>query len=113
MRFAIPFALGCVVALNSGAGQEKDYRRIHADAIVVDTHNDVVQRALHGEDLSVLTHHGHSDLPRFKQGGVDVQMFSIWVPPDRTSRSYYDQSNEQIDSIESLARRNPAAMGIA
>jgi membrane dipeptidase len=106
-------AVGCVIALNTGAAQDKDYRRIHADAIVVDTHNDVVQRALHGEDLGVLTHHGHSDLPRFKQGGVDVQMFSIWVPPERTKRSYYDQANEQIDSIESLARRNPSAMGIA
>jgi membrane dipeptidase len=40
-------------------------------------------------------------------------MFSIWVPPERTTRSYYDQANEQIDSIESLARRNPSAMGIA
>lgn len=113
MKLARLLAVGCVIALNTGTAQDKDYRRIHADAIVVDTHNDVVQRALHGEDLGVLTHHGHSDLPRFKQGGVDVQMFSIWVPPERTKRSYYDQANEQIDSIESLARRNPSAMGIA
>jgi membrane dipeptidase len=28
-------------------------------------------------------------------------------------RSYYDQSNEQIDSVESFVRRNPASVGMA
>ena len=103
-----------VAALSSVCcGQEIDYRKLHKEALVVDTHNDVVQRILAGEDLSRLTHHGHSDLPRFETGGLDVQMFSIWVPPEQTSRSYYDQSNEQIDSIESLVRRNPERAGMA
>jgi membrane dipeptidase len=90
-----------------------DYRKLHFDALVVDTHNDVVQRILDGEDISFPTHHGHSDLPRFKEGGLDVEMFSIWVPPEKTSRSYYDQANEQIDSIESFVRRNPSQVGMA
>ena len=92
------------------------YRAIHDSAIVVDTHNDVVQRILNGEDLSIRTTHGHSDLPRWKEGGVDIQVFSIWVPPEKTTVSYYDQANEQIDSVESLIRRNPgvaAPMGTA
>lgn len=91
----------------------KDYRKLHFDAIVADTHNDVVQRVLNGEDLSKRTLKGHSDFPRFIEGGVDIEMFSIWVPPERTHKSYFLQANEQIDSIESLARRNPAMMGIA
>lgn len=96
-----------------GSSQDTDYRKIHRDAIVVDTHNDVVQRMLHGEDISVRTRHGHSDLPRFEEGGLDVEMFSIWVPPEKTSRPYYDQSNEQIDSVESFVRRNPGKAGFA
>src|SRR5436309_3481963 len=83
------------------SAQEADYKKIHFDALVVDTHNDVVQRILSGEDITAPTRHGQSDLPRFRAGGLDVQMFSIWVPPERTVHSYYDQSDEQIDSIES------------
>ena len=90
-----------------------DYRSVHKRATVVDTHNDVVQRVLAGEDISALTHHGHSDLPRFLAGGVDVQVFSIWVPPEKTSKPYFDQANEQIDSVVSFARRNPASVGFA
>lgn len=101
---------GCSCLLH---GQSVDYRKVHFDALVVDTHNDVVQRILNGEDISGRTNHGHSDLPRFKEGGVDVQMFSMWVPPTRLSRPYFDQANEQIDSIESFVNRNAEQVGFA
>jgi membrane dipeptidase len=68
---------------------------------------------LEGEDISVRTQHGHSDLPRFREGGLDVEIFSIWVPPARMSHPYFDQANEQIDSIESFVRRNPSQVGMA
>lgn len=53
---------------------------LHQKAIVADTHNDVLSSAtLKGlnieEDLSGKT---HSDLARFRKGGVDVQVFSIF-----------------------------------
>ncbi len=104
-------AILSVFAFGFKAGS--DYKKIHFDAIVVDTHNDVVQRMVNGEDISVRTTHGHSDLPRFKEGGVDIQMFSIWVPPEKTSRPYYDQANEQIDSVMSFVKRNPAQVVFA
>ncbi|MBI5216683.1 MAG: membrane dipeptidase [Ignavibacteriae bacterium] len=90
-----------------------NYRAIHYNALLVDTHNDVVQRVLGGEDISFRTLHGHSDLPRFIEGGVDVQMFSIWVPPEKKKQSYYAQANEQIDSIMSFVKRNPEQTGFA
>jgi membrane dipeptidase len=105
-------ALGAL-ALQLARAQQPDYKKIHFDAIVVDTHNDVVQRILEGEDLSVRTKHGQSDLPRFKEGGLDVEMFSIWVPPQRSHPSFYAQADEQIDSVLSLARRNPKVMAMA
>lgn len=90
-----------------------DFHKLHFDSIVADTHNDVVQRILGGEDIGVRTSKGHSDLPRFVEGGLDIQMFSIWVPPEKQHKSYFDQANEQIDSIESLVRRNPNLIGFA
>jgi len=55
-------------------------RRIHKDAVVVDTHNDFISKSLeHGfvfdQDNKGKT---HSDLARMKQGGVDIQIFSIF-----------------------------------
>jgi membrane dipeptidase len=93
--------------------QSVDYKKIHFDAIVVDTHNDVAQRMINGENISIRTMRGHSDLPRFREGGVDVEMFSIWVPPEKTARSYFDQANEQIDSVLTFAKTNSASVLMA
>ncbi len=90
-----------------------DYRALHFQAIVVDTHNDVAQRMLAGEDISRQTLHGQSDLPRFLQGGLDIEVFSIWVPPGKGGRPYADQADEQIDSVESFVERNSARVGLA
>jgi len=108
--FLFSAVLACFIV---GFQNEADYRTLHFKATVVDTHNDVVQRVLEGEDISTRTLHGHSDLPRFQEGGLDVEMFSIWVPPEKISRSYYDQADEQIDSIVSFVRRNPSKVGFA
>lgn len=98
---------------SSGRTFVGDFRKLHFSAVVADTHNDVVQRILEGEDIGIRTHRGHSDLPRFAEGGLDIQIFSIWVPPERKDKSYFEQANEEIDSIENLARRRPEKMGIA
>ncbi|MGA9363249.1 MAG: dipeptidase [Bacteroidota bacterium] len=109
----LPVLFGLFLSIVSSSVAQIDYKKLHFDAIVVDTHNDVVQRILSGEDISFRTPHGHSDLPRFKEGGLDVEVFSIWVPPEKTSRPYYDQADEQIDSIMSFVSRNPVQVGLA
>lgn len=106
----------CSLLLGAHSSQSPkniDYRKLHFDAIVADTHNDVVQRMLRGEDVGTLTVGGHFDLPRSKAGGLDIQMFSVWVPPDKQHAAYFDQANEQIDSIERLIRRNETRAGLA
>ncbi|MBA4312038.1 MAG: membrane dipeptidase [Chlorobiaceae bacterium] len=85
---------------------QTDYRKIHFHSIVVDAHNDVVGRMMSGEDISVKTSHGHSDLPRFLDGGVDVQIFSIFVSPRQPAKEYYSIANRQIDAIESFIKRS-------
>ena len=58
----------------------QSYLKLHEKAIVVDTHNDVLTTAtLEGMSIETdLTGKTHSDLARFKKGGVDVQVFSIF-----------------------------------
>jgi membrane dipeptidase len=103
------------ISFFEGAGFHgtQDYKKLHRDALVIDTHNDVVQRILGGEDISRRTMHGHSDLPRFREGGLDVEFFSVWVPPEKTTKSYKAQADEQIDSVESFVRRNSQSVAFA
>ncbi len=83
-----------------------DVNTLHRRAIVADTHNDVLLRAMKGEDLSLRTAEGHSDLVRLKEGGVDVQFFSVWCGSDFGSGRAYRRANEMIDSLEATVRRS-------
>lgn len=81
---------------------------VHRKAIVVDTHNDVLQRSLSGEDLAVRTKEGHSDIVRMREGGVDVEFFSVWCGSDYGPGKAYQRANQQIDSLESMLKRCPS-----
>jgi len=83
-----------------------DYLKFHYDAIVADTHNDVLLRAMEGEDISVETRVGHSDLARLKKGGVDIQVFAVWVDPIAFEKKPFKRAKDMIDTLYSIARRN-------
>ncbi len=76
------FAMLITMLMLSSRVFPTDYKKVHQQSIVVDTHNDVLLRALKGEDISVRTMDGHSDIVRLKEGGVDVQIFSVWCGGD-------------------------------
>lgn len=78
--------------------------KIHEDAIVVDTHGDILFNQIKsGIDIGKLQLKGNFDLARAKQGGLDVQFFSIWC--DETGG--YALANREIDSLYSLIKRYP------
>lgn len=67
---------------------EKNYIKTHFDAIVVDTHNDFIWQVHNkGADLGADNSFTHSDIPKFKKGGVDVQVFAVWIPMKEVKRS--------------------------
>ena len=41
---------------------------------VADLHNDVLQRAIRGEDIAKLTFNGHSDLIRLNNSCIDCEL---------------------------------------
>jgi len=91
--------------------QAQSYKKIHKDAILVDTHNDVLINVLEGLSLEDdLTGKTHSDLARFKKGGVDVQFFSIWSDGSYGKGKGFKFANQQIDSVYAIAARNPDKM---
>jgi len=55
---------------------------LHRNAIVVDMHNDVTQRLIvEGVNLGDRLPDGHTDIPRMREGGLDAEFLSVFVPP--------------------------------
>ena len=87
--------------------EKKSYDEIHNEAIVIDTHNDILMKAadngvIFDQDLTGLT---HSDLARWKKGGLDVQIFSVYC--DGGVDNAYAYANREMDSLDAVVARNP------
>ena len=81
---------------------------IHRRAFLIDLHNDVMEIVVGGGyQLGVRHTTHHSDLPRFFDGGVDAQMFSIWPSPTQFPTTAYQRSIQMIDSFDVQVARNP------
>ncbi|HTD40194.1 MAG TPA: dipeptidase [Mucilaginibacter sp.] len=86
-------------------------REIHDKAILVDTHNDVISNELITKfDLSKRQSTGNFDLVRAKEGGLDVQVFSIWCGEEYGKGTAFKFANREIDSLDALIKRNPDKM---
>src|SRR3970282_1916172 len=77
--------LALLLALTLGAATVADPLRVHRDAVVVDLHVDTLldlaagKRTLDGGG-------GQVDIPRLRQGGVDVQVFAAYIDPGQAPR---------------------------
>ena len=99
----LPFFISMTVAAQRA-------QKIHFKSILVDTHNDIPEKAL---DKGVsfdqsLKGRTHSDLQRMKEGGVDAQFFSIWC--DGHEPNPYTMANRQMDTVLAWTNRNPDKM---
>ncbi|MFZ1729763.1 MAG: dipeptidase [Bacteroidota bacterium] len=91
----------------------QQYLALHQSAVVADGHNDILYRVMSGGEMESRAEKGHSDLPRFREGGMDIQLFSIWVPSNKTGDDAWRFALDEIDSLKAIAARNPASMLLA
>lgn len=94
--------------LHPVAGQP--WKKLHFNAILVDTHNDIPSTAIEKKvsfDMD-LKNKTNSDLKRMKEGGVDVQLFSIWC--DGNQSNPYAWANREMDTVLAWTNRNPGGM---
>ena len=107
--FLFAFFLISIFSFSQSAG------RLHYKAVLVDTHNDVLSSSvLEGKDISHRLATGQSDLDRWKEGGVDVQFFSVWT--DKVARNpegFFKDANQEIDSLDKIVARNPKRIVLA
>ncbi len=90
----------------------QSYQKIHQDAIVTDTHNDVLTTVtMKGMNIeNDLTGKSHSDIARFKKGGIDVQVFSIFCDERFGKDTAFKFANIEMDSLYAIVKRNPDKM---
>jgi membrane dipeptidase len=90
----------------------QSYKKIHNRAILVDTHNDVLSSVtMKGMSIEQdLTGKAQSDISRFKKGGVDIQVFSIFCDEQFGKDTAFKFANIEIDSLYAIVSRNPAKM---
>ena len=97
----------CAISLSGFA------QKIHYKSILVDTHNDaptacIEKKVSFDQDLTGIN---HSDLKRFKEGGLDYQLFSIWCDGEKVNP--YAWAMREMDTIDAVAARNPDKMVVA
>ncbi len=94
------------------AVRAQSYKQIHENAVVIDTHNDVLSTAtMQGLNIEKnLLGKTHSDLARFRKGGIDIQVFSVFCDEKFGKDTAYKFANIEIDSLYAIVGRNPDKM---
>lgn len=87
--------------------QSQSVQKLHKKAIVVDSHNDIITACIEknvrmDQDLRGKT---HSDLQRMKEGGLDVQIFSVWCDGEKTAPFQF--ANREMDLLDEVIKNNP------
>ena len=70
---------------------------------VADLHNDLVQRIIEGEDVTKITSHGHTDIPRLKESCINLQILIIWVSSKAKNPNFFNKANRMFDELEKLS----------
>ena len=110
MRLLFVVVFACFYSLSFS----QTWKKVHFAAIMADTHNDFLTEAVeHGSvfdsDLKGTT---YSDLERMREGGLDVQIFSVFCDEHYGKGSAYAMANREIDTLYAIAARNPKKMQI-
>lgn len=107
-------ALFVATILFTGELFAQDTQRIHRDALVIDTHNDVLyQSVMRGKDIGKRISSGHTDLPRIREGGIDVQVFAVWCNDKYGKGTAFAYANKQIDGLMEVIHNHPNEIALA
>lgn len=108
------FIRTCLLLCIATSSYAQSYQKIHQKALVVDTHNDILSAIMKGLNVeNDLTGQTHSDIARWKKGGVDVQVFSVFCDERYGKGTAFAYANREIDSLYALVKRNPKTLMLA
>ncbi len=106
--------LGLAMTAGNTIGYCQDYKQLHRDLVVVDGHNDVIYESIfQGKDIGQRLKTGATDLPRLREGGVDVQVFAVWSDDAKWKTGAFKHANDQIDALEKMIAANTDKISLA
>ena len=120
--FLLLFFIGCSWftaedAQTEDAKLRERAMKLHREAIVVDTHNDITSAITDGGfDLGARDTSGknQTDIPRMKEGGLDAEFFAIYVAAKYAREGgAARRAMEMIDGVYEQARRHPESLEMA
>ena len=118
-RLVVPIAIGMLVCFMVKASAQDSVKfhqkamKIHQKSILVDTHNDILSIEMqNGIDPGKLQTSGNFDLVRAKEGGLDVQVFSIYCGETYGNGTAYKFANREIDSLYALIAHYPKEIAL-
>ncbi|MCP3985664.1 MAG: membrane dipeptidase [bacterium] len=87
---------------------------LHHESIVIDTHSDTTPRFQDPSWHFDQRHdEGHQDLPRMREGGLDVQFWSIYMGKTPGKGAAIREAVERIDAVHQLVARHPEDLALA
>ena len=124
---ALASALGCSFGEEVGEGRRAeesappaasslDPASLHREAIVVDTHADTTAFFADEEWHFGERHDAaetHVDLPRMREGGLDVEFWSIYVGAREQPGAAMRAALQRIDAVHRMVERHPEATALA
>ncbi|MSR30595.1 MAG: membrane dipeptidase [Gemmataceae bacterium] len=96
-------------------------KRLHAEALLIDGHNDLPWQFRTKNDMSFLKldlrknlPQLHTDIPRLRAGGVGAQFWAAYVPVESTKRgTAVRETLDQIDVIHRMVKAYPDDLAFA
>lgn len=114
LRYRAPVSLtAAALATVTLAAVPPPILQLHREAVVVDLHSDTLLAVGSGaRDVAVRSTVGHIDLPRLREGGVDVQVFAAFIHPREASRGFA-RATELIDAFDRMVSVHRSVIGRA
>ena len=96
------------------AALEEQALRLHRDAIVVDTHSDTTP-LFEDPNWRFDERHalGHMDLPRIREGGLDVQFWSIYMGKTEGKGQALRKAMARIHAVHRMLERHKGEVMLA
>jgi membrane dipeptidase len=103
----LTFSLSALSKENIDAELMEKAKRIHEEAIVIDTHVDTPMLMMNrGLNIGERSDIGDVDLPRMKEGGVDAIFFAVFISNKLDDKHPSKKTLETIDIIHEQVRQN-------
>ena len=94
--------------------REAKLDRLHDEALVWDCHNDLAKRVLYeGLDIGQRLPAGHVDIPRLREGRVDVQVVALYVQNELYPGKAADEAFALFESINNTIQKNSDSVELA